>query len=390
VPAGMAAAALLVVTGCTSEGRTSTSTPMPAPTPGRGTSPRVAVSTIESGLSFPWDLTFTPDGTMLFDERPGAIWARPPSGPRHKVAADLGDLFVGGESGLMGMVVDPDFTANRRFYTCQAYRGAGTDPIDIRVIRWTINDDYTAATRDGAPVVTGLPITSGRHGGCRLRFAPDGTLHIGTGDAATATNPQNLQSLGGKTLRVRPDGSAPTDNPFYAMGGDARYVYTYGHRNVQGLALQPGTGLMWTVEHGPDRDDEVNVEQKGGNYGWNPVPGYNESVPMTDTKKYPHAIEARWSSGLPTIAPSGGAFITGARWGSYQGVLAVGVLKDTGLLLLTVNSAGTVTKTARMAGVEDTYGRLRAPQMGPGDVLYVTTSNGEDQDKILRIVPTGT
>jgi glucose/arabinose dehydrogenase len=159
---------------------------------------------------------------------------------------------------------------------------------------------------------------------------------------------------------------------------------------VQGLALQPGTGLMWTVEHGPDRDDEVNVEQKGGNYGWNPVPGYNESVPMTDTKKYPHAIEARWSSGLPTIAPSGGAFITGARWGSYQGVLAVGVLKDTGLLLLTVNSAGTVTKTARMAGVEDTYGRLRAPQMGPGDVLYVTTSNGEDQDKILRIVPTGT
>jgi glucose/arabinose dehydrogenase len=327
---------------------------------------------------------------MLFDERTGAIWARPPSGPRHKVAADLSDLFVGVESGLMGMVVDPDFTANRRFYTCQAYRGAGTDPIDIRVIRWTINNGYTAATRDGAPVVTGLPITSGQHGGCRLRFAPDGMLHVGTGDAITGTNPQNLQSLGGKTLRVRPDGSIPTDNPFYSMGGKARYLYTYGHRNVQGLALQPGTGLMWTVEHGPDRDDEVNVEQKGGNYGWNPVPGYNQSVPMTDTRKYPHAINARWSSGFPTIAPSGATFITGARWGSYQGVLAVGLLKDTGLLLLTIDSAGAVTKAARMAGVEDTYGRLRAPQMAPEGVLYVTTSNGEGQDKILRIVPTGT
>jgi glucose/arabinose dehydrogenase len=137
VLAGVAAAALVVVTGCTSDPRTSTSTPTP---PARGASPRVDVSTIESGLSYPWDLTFTPDGTMLFDERTGAIWARPPSGPRHNVAADLSDLFVGVESGLMGMVVDPDFTANRRFYTCQAYRGAGTDPIDIRVIRWTINE----------------------------------------------------------------------------------------------------------------------------------------------------------------------------------------------------------------------------------------------------------
>jgi glucose/arabinose dehydrogenase len=110
------------------------------------------------------------------------------------------------------------------------------------------------------------------------------------------------------------------------------------------------------------------------------------SVPMTDTKKYPHALRARWSSGFPTVAP-GATFITGARWGSYQGVLAIGLLKDTGVLLLTISSTGVVTKTARMTGVQDTYGRLRAPQMGPDGVLYVTTSNGEGQDKILRIVP---
>jgi glucose/arabinose dehydrogenase len=356
--------------------------------PGAPGTPSVQITTLEFGLSFPWDLAFTPDATMLFTERPGAIWVRPPNGPRHRVQADLSDLFVGGESGLMGMTVDPDFAVNRWFYTCQAHRESGAEPIDIRVIRWTIDAGYTSATRDGAPVVTGLPITSGRHGGCRLRFATDGTLHVGTGDAATGTNPQNLQSLGGKTLRVNPDGTIPTDNPFYRLGGNARYVYTYGHRNVQGLALRPGTDEMWTVEHGPDRDDEVNVEVAGGNYGWNPVPGYNESVPMTDTAKYPDAVAARWSSGFPTIAPSGGTFITGAGWCRWDGALAVGVLKGTGLLLLTVDQAGKVVRVERMAGVQDTYGRLRAPQMGPDGALYVTTSNGTDQDRILRIVAT--
>ncbi len=352
--------------------------------------PTLQISTLESGLSFPWDLTFTPDNTMLFTERPGRLWARPPAGPRRQLTADLSDVFVGSESGLLGIVVDPAFASNRRFYTCQAYRGTGTSPIDIRVIRWTVDTGYTRATRVGSPVVSGLPITSGRHGGCRLRFAPDGTLHVGTGDAATGTNPQNLQSLGGKTLRVNPDGSIPTDNPFYSRGGNARYVYTYGHRNVQGLAVRPGTNEMWTVEHGSDRDDEVNVETPGGNYGWDPVPGYDESTPMTDLTKFPNAIRARWTSGNPTIAPSGGTFITGSRWGRWQGALAVGVLKDTGLMLLTVDPAGKVTKTERMPGVEDSYGRLRAPQMGPDGALYVTTSNATGQDKILRIAPTNT
>ena len=351
--------------------------------------PPVRVTTLVSGLAIPWDLSFTPDRTMVFDQRGGGLFVRRPNGTVRRLSANLSDLFVGSEAGLQGLVVDPAFASNRRFYTCQAYTADGTDPTDLRVIRWTMNSAFTGATRVGSPVVSGLPISSGRHSGCRLRFALDGTLHIGTGDAATGTTPQNLQSLGGKTLRVFPSGAIPTSNPFYARGGKARYVYTYGHRNVQGLARRPGTDQMWTVEHGSDRDDEVNVEVAGGNYGWNPVPGYNESVPMTDRQKYPNAVRARWSSGYPTVAPSGGTFLTGSAWGRWQGALAVGILKDTGVMVLTVDPAGKVVRTERIPALQNGYGRIRAAQLGPDHALYLTTSNGSD-DKILRVAPTHT
>ena len=127
----------------------------------------------------------------------------------------------------------------------------------------------------------GLPLTSGRHSGCRLRFGDDGKLYVGTGDAAQGTNPQDLDSLGGKVLRVNADGSIPTDNPFSGRTDNARYVWTYGHRNIQGLALRPGTTELWSAEHGSSRDDEVNLIARSANYGWNPVPGYDESGPMT-------------------------------------------------------------------------------------------------------------
>ena len=170
--------------------------------------------------------------------------------------------------------------------------------LDVRVLRWRLTSDTTAVS-DGAPVVTGIPLSSGRHSGCRLRFGTDGYLYVGTGDAAIGTNPQNLASLGGKVLRVGWDGSIPADNPFVARGGNARYVFNYGHRNVQGLALRPGTNELWTAEHGTDRDDEVNVVVRGANYGWDPVPGYDESTPMTDLTKFPSATTGDVELGLP-------------------------------------------------------------------------------------------
>ena len=204
--------------------------------------PDLQVDTLVSGLTIPWGIAFTPDGTMLFTQRAGWLSSRLADGTVQTITAEFGDLFASGETGLMGIVVDPSFASNRRFYTCQGHTGP-----EIQVIAWTINAAYTVATRVADPLVGGMPSVSGRHGGCRLRFGPQGYLWIATGDAATGTVPQDLTSLGGKVLRVDAStGAGAPTNPFAPSR-----VYTYGHRNVQGLALRPGTSQMWSVEHGP-------------------------------------------------------------------------------------------------------------------------------------------
>ena len=339
--------------------------------------PGLLVSTLVSGLSIPWDLDFTPDGTMLFTEWRGVLSSRGPDGAVREVEADFEDLFAVGETGLMGIVVDPDFISNRRFYTCQGHVGP-----EVQVIAWTMNASYTAATRVADPLVGGIPATSGRHGGCRMRFGPEGYLWIATGDAASGRLPQDLTSLGGKVLRVDPStGAGAPSNPF----ASSPRIYTYGHRNVQGLALRPGTGRMWAVEHGPRVDDEINLLVAGGNYGWDPVPGYNESVPMTDRVKFPGALAAKWSSGSPTLAVSGGIFLEGRQWGIWEGWLAVATLRDEKLRLFEFTPEGDFVRQFIVPELDGAYGRLRTPMMGPDGALYVTTSNGGGRDRILRI-----
>ncbi|MEO9152919.1 MAG: PQQ-dependent sugar dehydrogenase [Lapillicoccus sp.] len=349
-------------------------------------SPSVRVETLVTGLSIPWDLAFLPDGSFLFDQRGGITSLRNAQGVVRVVRTDQSDLVTGGEPGLLGLVVDPDFATNRLYYTCQTHLGSAGEANDVRVIRWQLAVDRTSAARVGRPLVTGIPLGS-FHAGCRLRFDSTGLLQVGTGDAGVGTNPQDLTSLGGKTLRVSKDGSIPADNPFRARGGNAAYIYTYGHRNVQGLALQPGTGRMWSAEHGPDRDDEINRLVAGGNYGWNPVPGYNQTVPMTDLTLFPHAKVAKWSSGFPTLATSGATFLRGKAWGPWEGALAVGLLKDSGVLLLKIGPQGQVTATSQLAAVDNTFGRIRTAQFGPGGTLYLTTSNDGGTDVILKVTP---
>ena len=338
--------------------------------------PDLRVATLVSGLSIPWDIAFTPDGTMLFTQRAGVLSSRLADGTVQTIDAEFGDLFARGETGLMGIVVDPAFVSNRRFYTCQGHTGP-----EIQVIAWTLNAAYTRATRVADPLVGGIPATSGRHGGCRLRFGPEGYLWIATGDAASGTLPQDLTSLGGKVLRVDAStGAGAPANPFAPSR-----VYTYGHRNVQGLALRSGTGQMWSVEHGPSVDDEINLLVAGRNYGWNPVPGYNEWVPMTDLVEYPDAVEAKWSSGSPTRATSGAIFLEGDQWGVWEGRLAVATLKDSKLRLFEFTSDGAFVSQVVVAELNGAFGRLRTPMMGPDGALYVSTSNGGGNDRILRL-----
>ena len=286
----------------------------------------------------------------------------------------------------MSLEIDPGWTTNRRFYTCQGSPTAGGGH-DVRVVAWRLNAAATAATRSQT-LLTGLPATSGRHGGCRLLIASNGALMVGTGDAAIGTNPQNLTSLGGKTLRLnRITGKPWPTNPFISSSNArTRYVLTFGHRNVQGLA-QRADGSLWSVEHGTSRDDEVNRLVGGGNYGWNPVPGYDESTPMTDTD-IAGALVAKWSSGSPTIATSGAAWVRGKTWGAYENTLAVAALKGERVVFMSFDSAGTFLGTHTPTALTK-YGRLRSVSTLPSGQLMVTTANGDGRDSVLRVQPIG-
>ena len=349
---------------------------------GRAPAPEITVVELVSGLTHPWGLAFAPDGTMLFTERGGGLNSRLPGGKVQTVSADLSDLGGGGERGMLGLVVDPDFATSRRFYTCSGHTGG---PWEMQVIAWSINNTYTEAVRIADPLVGGIPISRVRNG-CRLRFGPEGFLWITTGDAEIGTSAQDLASLGGKVLRVDPStGAGAPTNPF----AQAPLVYTYGHRNPQGLALRPGTNQMWSVEHGTGQDDEINLLVSGGNYGWDPDanPGYNGRALMTDLEKFPQAIEANWSSGYATPATSGGIFLEGSDWGEWEGRLAVATLKTRSVRIFEFTATGTFVSQVMAPELDGTYGRLRTPMLGPDGGLYLTSSNGDGRDRILKVVP---
>ena len=338
------------------------------------TYPRLRVTRIVGGLVNPWDLDFAPGGLILFTERPGRIKARLSNGTVRQLRADLSDLWVSGETGMMSIEVDPAFSTNRRVYTCQ---GTTRDDKTTQVVAWTLDAAVTTLTRVNDPLVGGIDNVTGRHGGCQLRFNRAGELLIGTGDAAKGTNPQNLDSLAGKVLRVNRMTGA-------GIAGNVRgRVYTYGHRNVQGLALA-SNGDVYSVEHGTNRDDEVNWLQPGANYGWDPIPGYNEARPMTDNVKFPGAKRAVYRTGYPTWAWSGATFVYGTQWRSFNGALAITSLKYKRLRFAFVTHTGAYRGWTPYA-LYLRYGRLRGAEFGPDGALYLTTSNGGN-DSILRVV----
>jgi aldose sugar dehydrogenase len=283
----------------------------------------------------------------------------------------------------MSLAVDPDFARTRRIWTCEGWRSQGGH--DIRVSMWRLSDSLRRA-RLVRHVVTGLPTTSGRHGGCRLLLDAGSTaLYVGTGDAADPANPRNLTSLGGKVLRVhRRSGRPMEDNPFVdAVDPRQRLIWTYGHRNVQGLAQRPSDGAVVSIEHGSYRDDEVNALAPGADFGWNPGPGYDESVPMTDQSLPGKQTEAIWSSGNPPIATSGAAWVVGRAWGGYDGALAVAALGGERMLFLRFDDTLTLQGSSTPKALRR-HGRLRSVTRLPDGDLLVTTSNGSN-DKVLRV-----
>ena len=373
---------------------TSTSAPSTAPHAPNGSShraearkpvPKLRVTTEVGNLKIPWDAQRLPSGELLITERDRRrlkVWdgegLRTVRIPRKSIAAF-------GETGLMSMAVDADFSRTRRLYVCHGHRTANGGR-DVRVVSWKLREQPWRVTKRKV-LLKGLPTANnGRHGGCRLLLMRNGALAVGTGDGAVGSHPQRRTSLGGKVLRLDPRTGRPwRSNPWRkASNRKKRYVFTYGHRNVQGLA-QRRDGRVWSVEHGSYRDDEVNLLRKRGNYGWNPVPGYNESVPMTNHRLPGKQRNARWRSGPSTIATSGAKWVRGKQWKRLNNTLAVAALAGQRLVFMKFDKQGRLKWTKAPASLRH-HGRLRSVTRDAGGDLLVTTSNGTN-DRVLRISP---
>lgn len=365
-------------------------------TPSEPTSGGLTVQKVADGFEHPWDIGFLPGGRLLITERSGRLTvlaSGKPGAQRTPVEADLNDVYAAGEGGLMGLVVHPDFEETREFTVCHAYQD-GANPVDVRVVTWEMAEDFTSADKVRT-LVTGMPLNdSGRHSGCRLEIGPKGALYIATGDSADPNTPQDRKGLGGKVLRVDlATGEGLDDNPFADSDNEnTRRLLTYGHRNLQGIVTRPGSENVYTAEHGPDVDDEVNRVEPGGNYGWDPSRGgtvdtYDESVSMTDTERFPDAVRPLWTTGDHTEAICAAEFLDGEQWGELNGRLAVTALRGAKLILLKLDEAGEkVTSTSVPEELDSHYGRLRAAQFGPDGALYLSTDQGQN-DQILRVTP---
>jgi len=357
---------------------------------------------VMSGLSDPWDLAFAPDGAMLFTEKCRGLSVRTQDGTVRLLFGTAGaaleaeDFFCQGQSGMLGVALDPAFDENRHVYVYMASTigKAKTN----RVVRLTVDKGY-AVVADRKDIVADIPFKqsfnrwggAGAHSGGRIRFSPfDGYLYITTGDNHNGPLPQDLSRLGGKTLRVDGDGRAATGN-HTPPGGDPR-IFTYGHRNVQGIAFRPGTGQAFASEHGPGHDDEVTPLTAGGNCGWDPAPtkgvsclsdycGYTSNkpdgtpTPMTDLARFPDALNPSWNNRGVSEGMSPCVFLSGAHWKAWEGWLAVGFLRGARIELLKLDADGMTIRTAIVADLPKQ--RVRSLVLGPDGALYVAIDAGE-------------
>ena len=350
---------------------TAAPTPSPSPTPAPKV-PAVRDEIVQSGLALPWDVAFLPDGRMLVAERVGNLLVFESGEPNARRTGNFAvpGVRAQGESGLMGIAVDPDFARTGFVYVCASRTDQGQWLNQILRLRL----EPSTLTLDGFVVREGMRAAA-IHDGCRLVFGPDGKLWATMGESGQPRLAQELGSLNGKVLRVNGDGSIPADNPVLPGAAGRTAAYSFGHRNGQGLAFQPGSGALYEIEHGEDEHDESNVIRPGANYGW-PL----QQGPGGGPRGF---VDPVWSSGpAGTLATSGGTFVTGQQWGLWSGSLFVAQLKEADLRRFTIDGA---VATQREVLLDRKYGRLRSPVLGPNGALYVTTSNGAG-DRIIRLV----
>lgn len=348
--------------------------------------PRIAniaeVVRIADGLENPWGLAFLPDGRMLVTERPGRLRLIARDGRLSEPLAGVPPVVARGQGGLLDVALDPHFAETKLVYL--SFSESGPGGAGTAVARGTLTprglEDVRVIFRQ-SPKVNGTG-----HFGSRLVFSRDGSLFVTLGDRyAYRDSAQDLTSTLGKIVRVRRDGSPPSDNPFLTRSDAKPEIWSYGHRNVQGAAINPATGQLWTIEHGAQGGDELNRPQFGKNYGW-PVITYGKDY---NGSKIGIGVKAPgmeqpihyWD---PSIAPSGLLFYTGKAYPGWTGSLFTGSLKFGALVRMVLDGETVVSEERLLTGMGE---RIRDVRQGPDGLIYLLTDSSDG--RVLRLNPLG-
>lgn len=337
------------------------------------------VVTVAEGLEHPWGMTFLPDGRMLVTERVGRLRIVSSDGKVSEPVEGLPPIAPVGQGGLLDVALHPKFAENKLVYFSFAEPGPGGQGTAVSRGRFEGN-----ALKDVQSIFSQKPkLSGGHHFGSRLVFAPDGTLYISMGDRGRKERAQNRRNHQGTIARVNDDGSVPKDNPFVNSSDALPEIYTWGNRNVQGMALNPWTGIVWAQEHGPKGGDEVNILKKGANFGWPRITyGIDYDGSVISDKTHMDGMEQPLLHWTPSIAPSGMAFYDGDKFPAWKGDLFVGALKDRHLRRVDLDGEKVVGQELLLEELKE---RIRDVRTGPDGFLYVLTDATDG--RVLRLEP---
>src|SRR5262245_18161221 len=343
----------------------------------------LTVEAIARGLANPWALAFLPDGRLLVTERPGRMRVVGKDGKLSPALAGVPQVFARSQGGLHDVVLDRDYAQNSTIYFCFAEPASGGARTSLARAQFA---DEATPRLDRVEVIFRQegPLSSGNHFGCRIAQGSDGNLFLTMGDHFTYRNEaQNLANHLGKIVRIKPDGSVPPDNPFVGRTGAKPEIWSYGHRNSQGAAINPQSGKLWMHEHGPRGGDEVNIAEAGKNYGW-PVIGYGIDYSGAKIHQSTHkdGMEQPVKYWVPSIAPAGMAFYTGDLFPAWRGSLFVGALAGQLLVRLPISGETVGTEERLLQQLDE---RIRDVREGPDGALWLVTDSSSG--RILRVAP---
>ncbi len=339
------------------------------------------IETVAAGLEVPWGFAWLPNKDLLVTERPGRVRIVESGKLRAEPVFTVPDVEPSAESGLMDITLHPNFASNGLVYLAYSYNQDGKH---VKVVRYKYaNGKFT----EPKSIVDNIPGTA-LHAGMRCRFGPDGKLYVTTGDSTDWNLAQDTNSLAGKTLRLNDDGTVPTDNPFVGKAGYRPEIWTLGNRNPQGIAWQPGSGLLFETEHGPSGfegrgfgGDEVNILEAGKNYGW-PV------IHHTDSRE---GMVSPILEYTPACAPGSAMFYDGSAFPAFKGNFFFGCLRSARIVRVVLDGRKVISQENLLDGA---YGRIREMEEGPDGYIYFSTSNrdgrgspAKDDDRIMRMVP---